>query len=130
MIRARHAIALTAAAAATAGGCGSGTHRVVSSGPQLPSTLAQQLAARSDEVAGKLDMGDACGALAAAQQLQQQTIAAINAQRVPGPLQEPLLAAANDLAGGRIHCTSPAKPSKGQDKGKHKGHGKHGGEGD
>jgi hypothetical protein len=72
---------------------------------------------------------DGCGALAAARQLRQETIAAVNARRVPARFQEPLLGAANDLV-LRIHCAPPPRaPAAAPDEDGHgkshgKGHGK------
>ena len=108
-------------------GCG-GHARRAAPPPKLPAQLAAQLAAQSDAVAARLDANDGCGALADARQLQQQTIAAINARRVPSAFQEDLLAATNDLV-AKITCT-PQPVEKHHGKGKHKGHDKHGGEGD
>lgn len=73
--------------------------------------MASQLADRSDAVAVKLDTGDPCGALADAESLQQQTIAAVNAGRVPPRYQEELTAAVGALAAS-IPCpvTPPAAP--------------------
>jgi hypothetical protein len=123
-------------AALILGGCGSGDERAAPPPPRLPASLASGLASRSDVVAQRLDANDGCGALAAAKRLQQQTIAAVNARRVPPRFQEPLLGAANDLV-LRIHCAPPPTPAagggdehgKGKDKGKGhgKGKGKHGG---
>jgi hypothetical protein len=125
MTRVARPIALAFLAAALAG-CGGGDHNAVPPQPKLPATLARQLAAQSDEVAAKLDAGDGCGALSSAQRLQQLTIAAINAHRVPAALQEPLSAAVNDVP-TRIKCTPPPAEEKHHGHGKHKGHG---GEGD
>jgi hypothetical protein len=130
MTRAGRLIALTVAVAVVAGGCGGHAHRATPPLPKLPRALAYQLAARSDEVAAKLDAGDDCGALAAARNLQRETIAAINARRVPPALQEPLSGAANDLA-ARINCTSTPAPSDEEHRGKGKGKGgKHHGKGE
>jgi hypothetical protein len=115
-------------AALSLAGCGSGTDKPAAPPPRLPHTLALALAQRSDEIAAALDGGSACRALTLARGLQQQTIAAINTGRVPGPLQEPLQMTVNDLA-GRIRCVPPASEEKGHGKGKHKGKKKHG-EGD
>jgi len=123
MTRARAPIVVAGIAAVLAG-CGAHSHRAAPPQPKLPRALAQQLAARSDDVARKLDARDDCGALTSAQQLQQETIAAINQRRVPPAYQEALSGAANDLV-RRIQCTA-----HGKGKGKGKGHGKHGGEGD
>ena len=107
-------------------GCGSGAGRHTAPPPRLPRALAAALAARSDAVAQALDAGDSCGALSLAQDLQRQTIAAINAGRVSGPLQEPLQGAANLLV-GRIRCTpaAPAPGKYGDHPGKSKGREKH-----
>jgi hypothetical protein len=119
------------AAALVLAGCGGGNERATPPPPRLPETLAADLASRSDKVARLLDRNDGCGALAAAKELRNATIAAINAGRVPARLQEPLQGAANDLA-FRITCASapPTENHKGKDKGRGKGKGKHGEDGD
>jgi hypothetical protein len=114
-------------AAAVLAGCG-GHARSTAPPPKLPAPLVEQLATRSDAVAARLDAGDGCGALDEARGLQQQAIAAINARRVPPPFQESLLAATNEIV-ARITCV-PAPPPNDEHRGKGKGHGKHGGEGD
>jgi hypothetical protein len=90
--------------------------------------VASDLAARSDAVAQALAVGDSCSALAAARQLRQDAIAAINSRRVPAAFQEHLAAGVNDLV-SRIRCVPVQLP---QDNGKHKGKDKnqHGDEGD
>ena len=128
MIRVRPRTVVLTVVAVLAG-CGGQTRRAEQPAPRLPAELARQLATRSDEVVKKLDAGDACGARAAAQQLLRETIAAINSRRVPTALQEPLSAAANDLA-ARIHCTPAPAAQEHQGKGKGKGKKKHHGEGD
>jgi hypothetical protein len=107
----------------------------------LPRTLAQRLAAESDDIAQKLASGDACAAHGAAIRLQRQTIRAINAGHVPAAFQETLRSTATDLA-SRIRCVAqtpstpravpvppPKKPAH-EDRGKHKGRGKHKHKGD
>ncbi len=84
------------------------------------------LASRSDAVAQALAAGDQCRALSLAQQLQQETVAAINAGRVPGAFQEQLGSTVGDLV-SRIQCVPAAKP---HDSGKHKGEHKKKHEGD
>ena len=121
----RHVTLLCTAALVT--GCGGHARRSVPPQPKLPAALAGQLASSSDAVAAKLDANDGCGALAEARRLQQRTIAAINAHRVPAVFQEDLLSATNQLVHG-ITCT-PAPPPPEEHHGKGKGHGKHG-EGD
>ena len=136
MTRRAPSIALVLAVAALVAGCGGGKYRTAPPPPKLPASLAEQLAAQSDDVAGRLDAGDGCGALASARELRRLTIAAINAGRVPAALQEQLSAAANDLT-VRIACApppaqqpQPVQEEHDKDKHKHKGHGKHKGEGD
>jgi outer membrane murein-binding lipoprotein Lpp len=108
-------------------GCGGGSkqHRVAPQ-PKLPAPVASELASRSDEVARALAAGDHCRALSLAQQLQQETIAAINAGSVPGAFQEQLGSTVGDLA-ARIQCVPAARP---HDSGKHKGKHKKKHEGD
>jgi hypothetical protein len=98
-------------------GCGSGSEHRVAPQPKLPAPIAAALASRSDEVAQALAGGDQCRALSLAQQLQQETISAINAGRVPGAFQEQLGSTVGDLL-SRIQCVPAAKP---RDRGKHKG---------
>jgi hypothetical protein len=98
-------------------GCGSGSERRVAPQPKLPAPVASALASRSDEVAQALAGGDHCRALTLAHQLQDETIAAINAGRVPGAFQEQLSSTVGDLV-SRIQCVPAAKP---RDNGKHEG---------
>jgi hypothetical protein len=101
-------------------GCGGGSEHRVAPQPKLPAPVASALASRSDEVAQALAGGDECRALSLAQQLQQETISAINAGRVPGAFQEQLGSTVGDLL-SRIQCVPVVKQS---DRGKHKGKGK------
>lgn len=64
-----------------------------------------------------MDAGDSCRALTLAQQLQQETVTAINAGRVPAAFQEQLGSTVGDLV-SRIRCVPATKP---HDNGKHKG---------
>ena len=107
-------------------GCGSGSDNRVASQPKLPAAVASALASRSDEVARALASGDDCGALSLAQQLQQETITAINAGHVPRAFQEQLGSSVGDLV-SRIQCGPAGKP---RDSGKHKGNDKKKREGD
>jgi hypothetical protein len=101
-------------------GCGSGSGHRVAPQPKLPAPVASALASWSDEVAQALAGGDQCRALSLAQQLQRETIAAINAGRVPGAFQEQLGSTVGDLI-SRIECVPPVKPPESP---KHKGKGK------
>ena len=105
------------AAAVCLAGCGSGPTSRAAPPPKLPAAVAASLAARSDEVAQALTDGDACRAARLALELQHETLASINAGRVPTPFQEHLASAANDLV-SRIQCIPPAQQ---HDRGKHKG---------
>jgi hypothetical protein len=105
------------AAALCLAGCGSGSERRVAPQPKLPAPVASALASRSDEVAQALAGGDHCRALTLAQQLQDETIAAVNGGRVPGAFQEQLSSTVGDLV-SRIQCVPVAKP---RDNGKHEG---------
>jgi hypothetical protein len=123
-------VALTAALCLA--GCGGGGERRAAPQPKLPRPVAVALAQSSDAVADALEAGDDCTALTLAQQLQQQSIAAVNSGQVPAPLQEPLQATVNDLA-GRIRCVAPPEEEdeeRGRGKGKGKGKGKKHDEGD
>lgn len=124
----RRDLGATLAAVLCLAGCGSGAERNAAPQPRLHRQLATALAGRSDLVAQALDAGDTCEALRLAQDLQRQTIAAINAGRVPAPLQEPLQDRVNDLA-GRIPCVRTPPDEHGKGKGEGKGKKKHG-EGD
>jgi hypothetical protein len=108
------------AAAFCLAGCGSGSEHRVAPQPKLPAPIASALASRSDEIAQALAGGDQCRALSLAQQLQQETISAINAGRVPGAFQEQLGSTVGDLL-SRIQCVPAVKPPE---SGKHKGKGK------
>ena len=109
------------AAALCLAGCGSGSEHRVAPQPKLPEPIASALASRSDEVAQTLAGGDQCRALSLAQQLQQETISAINAGRVPGAFHEQLGSTVGDLL-SRIQCVPAVKPPE---SGKHKGKKKH-----
>ena len=103
---------------------GCGGSRTVTPEPTLPAPLAARLATYADETARLVAAGDVCGARQQALALQNATVAAINAHRVPGPLQEPLQTSANDLV-NRIVCTPPpAQTTTGDESGKEHGKGK------
>ena len=101
--------------------CGGG-QRHATPPPALPKSLASTLAARAEQVAAALDAGDSCRGATLAQRLQRDTIAAINAHRIPPALQEQVSGSVNDLA-ARIVCVPPPRPPEEKhDHGKHKGH--------
>ena len=122
----RLALGAALAAVLCLAGCGGGSeHRAVPQ-PSLRRPVAAALASRSDEVARALTAGDSCRARSLAQQLQRETIAAINAGRIPGAFQEQLGSSVGDLV-FRIQCVPVEKQ---RDRGKHKGKHKKNGEGD
>ena len=122
-------IVLLTLAVALAGCGGSPTS---SPEPSLPAALAARLAGYADETSRLASTGDACAARVQAVALQHATVAAINAHRVPGPLQEPMQASANELVNRLVCAPSPVQPAtaeehgKKHDKGQAKGHGKKG----
>ena len=105
--------------------CGGSGRRHATPPPALPQKVAAALATRADQVAAALDAGDSCRAATLAQQLQRDTIAAVNAHRIPSALQEQVSGSVNDLA-GRVVCVQPAPPPPEEEHGhgKHKGHDK------
>ena len=122
-------VALLAVVIALAG-CGGA--RTSSPEPILPAPLAARLAGYADETSRLASAGDACAARLQALALQHATVAAINAHRVPGPLQEPLQNSANELVNRLVCAPPPPPPATGREKGrkhgkgKAKGHGKKG----
>jgi hypothetical protein len=105
------------AAALCLAGCGSGSEHRVAPPPKLPQAVAAALASRSEEVARTLTAGDSCRAASIAQQLQQETIAAINGGQVPAAFQEQLGSTVGDLV-SRIRCV-PVRNN--DDEGRRKG---------
>ena len=123
-------LAAAATAALILSGCGGGDKQAAPQ-PKLPRNLAGELAARSDRVAAALGEGDDCAALSQARLLQQETIVAINARRVPTVFQEHLGSTVADLV-ARIECVPPevseddsAGKSKDKKKDKKRGKDKH-----
>lgn len=126
-MKGRHAGTATLVAALCLAGCGSSTkERAAPPPPKLPRAVATALASQSETIAQALDAQESCRASSLARVLQAKTIAAINARRVPGALQEPLASTVTDLV-SRIRCTPPPtveEPGQGR-KGKGKAKGKH-----
>lgn len=119
-----------ALAALVLSACGGAKHTAPPQPPAFPRALAANLASTSEAVAASLAAGDSCRALSLAHGLQAQTIAAINARRVPAGLQEQLSGAVNGLV-ARVTCVPPEQ-SRSQDNShrsghrKKKGHDRHG----
>ncbi len=90
-----------------AAGCGGGEVRAEP--PPLPAPLAQDLAARSDAVADRLDAGDACAARTEPDALLAETIAPATHRRVPRRYQEQLLGSVTALVES-IECVEQPAP--------------------
>jgi hypothetical protein len=92
---------LILACAVVLAGCGG------SSGPRIDRAVATKLARQADAIAASHDR---CTARTHARILQRQTIAAINAGRIPAAYQETLQARVNEIAAGlALGClTAPA----------------------
>lgn len=104
--------------AAVAAGCGGGGGES-SATPRLPAQVADALAERSDVVARRLESGDACGARAEAEALQSDTIAAVNAGRIPARYQEDLVSSVAVLVDS-IECVPPPRADDSTNKRKDK----------
>ncbi len=97
---------------ALAAACGGSDHAARE--PKIPRDLARELALRSDAVAQRLEAADSCGAAQEAAALQEAVATAIDARRVPAPLQDQLRSAADALAarvGGCVAAPPPPPPA-------------------
>lgn len=90
-------------------GCGGGGEQAAPKPvpPRIPAAVAQRLAAEADLIAAA--QPGSCTARAAAARLQGEVIEAIQSGRVPLRYQEPLMSAANGLAGRLSQCTEPTR---------------------
>ena len=77
--------------------------------PALPPTVAERLAAESDEIADKLDAGDTCAAARQADALKDEAQAAIQAGQVPAALQAELMTNIEELV-NTVNCPAPPPP--------------------
>jgi hypothetical protein len=99
-------------------GCGGSTGTSAQE-PGLPRAVANDLAARSDQIADALDSGDVCGAAGLADRLKDAVDAAVSNGRVPPAFQDELEQTAIDLQ-NEVNCEEQKQDDKG--KGKKKGH--------
>jgi hypothetical protein len=100
-------------------GCGHSTNTSAQK-PALPRAVANDLAAKSDQIADALDSGDVCGAASLADRLKDAVDAAVSSGRVPPAFQDELVQTATDLQ-NEVNCEERKQADKGE--GKKKGHG-------
>jgi hypothetical protein len=129
------------ACAASLAGCGGGEaeRERQTEPPKISRDVADNLAARSDAIADKLDARDVCGAAVEADALVDQARAAVDAGDVPARYEDELIETAVELQ-NTINCPRPPPPSpqpqeQGQEedkkgKGNEDGKGKGKGDGD
>jgi hypothetical protein len=98
-------------------GCGHSTTPSAQE-PALPRAVANDLAAKSDQIAHALDSGDVCGAASLADRLKDAVDAAVSSGRVPQAFQDELEQTATDLQ-NEVNCEEQKQDDKG--KGKKKG---------
>lgn len=81
-------------------------------GPAIDRAVAQQLAARSDEVANHLDAADGCAARAALDRLRADLTGAINDGKIPELYLEDLSATVNELQAQAPPCRPSIPPPR------------------
>ena len=89
-------------------GCG-GSEQSTAEAPAIPGAVAEDLAAKSDEIADLIDAGDLCSAAHKADDLNAATITAINRGQIPARLQEELQSTVNELV-NEVNCPAPSPP--------------------
>jgi hypothetical protein len=99
--------------------CGGGSDTTAGQAGALPRAVADDLAAKSDEIADALDRGDQCGAAHHADELKDEVEAAIADGRVPAAYQGELERTATELQ-NNVNCDERGKEHKAEDKGKGK----------
>jgi hypothetical protein len=102
-------------------GCGDST-RTSAQEPALPRAVANDLAAKSDQIADALDSGDLCGAAGLADRLKDAVEAAVSGGQVPPSFQDELEQTATDLQ-NEVNCEEQKEDDKDKGKGKKKGQG-------
>jgi len=100
-------------------GCGGSTGTSAQE-PALPRSVANDLAAKSDQIAAALDSGDRCGAAELADRLKDAVDTAVLGGQVPPAFQDELEQTATDLQ-NEVNCEEKKQDDKG--KGKKKGQG-------
>lgn len=103
-------------------GCGGGGAEIekTAPGPRIEGASAERLAGLSDEVARRLETGDACGAAEAAVQLRDGVSEAINDGAIPTIYLEDLSGFANELEAQIPVCAEKPPPGEKKNKDKEK----------
>jgi hypothetical protein len=99
-------------------GCGDST-RTSPQEPALPRAVANDLAAKSDQIAAALDSGDVCGAASLADRLKEAVDAGVSNGRIHPAFQDELEQTTTDLQ-NEVNCEEKKQDDKG--KGKKQGH--------
>jgi hypothetical protein len=102
-------------------GCGGGSEATPSE-PAIPAPIAEDLAARSEEIAATLNGGDVCGAAQQADDLNNAVNDAVANGQIPQALQEELQNVVTELV-NTVNCEEPEE-EEGEENGKGKGKGK------
>jgi hypothetical protein len=98
-------------------GCGD-RNKTSAQEPALPRAVANDLAAKSDQIAEALESGDLCGAAGLADRLKHAVEAAVSDGQVPPAFLDELEQTATDLQ-NEVNCEKKKEDDKG--KGKKKG---------
>jgi hypothetical protein len=112
-----------AGCALTLAGCG-GDSEATPSEPAIPAPIAEDLAARSEEIAATLDGGDVCAAAKRADELNDAVNDAVAKGQIPEALQGELQNVVAELVNG-VNCPQPEEEEEeeGKENGKGKGKG-------
>lgn len=103
-------------------GCGGGSE-VTPSEPAIPAPVAEDLAARSEQIAATLDGGDVCGAAHQADELNTAFVQAVENGQIPRALQGELQNVVGELV-DTVNCEQPEEEEEDEENGKGKGKGK------
>jgi hypothetical protein len=105
-------------------GCGGGSEEAAPPEPSIPAPIAEDLAARSEEIAATLDGGDVCGAARQADDLNSAVNDAVAKGQIPKALQGELQNVVTELV-DMVNCEEPdEEEGEGNGNGKGKGKGK------
>jgi outer membrane PBP1 activator LpoA protein len=110
--------ALTLAIVLAACGGGGGSNATAER-PTLPRSVAEDLAAQSDQIADALERGDVCGAAHLADELKDAVDAAVAGGRIPAAFQDEVERTATELQNG-VNCDEDEQQD--EDKGKKNDH--------